>query len=467
MKFRIIMIIFVFISSCSFNPAKKRIDIEIPESFNNSPIMNRDSIIYNEWWKALDNKELNSLVEKGISTNLDIKIAISRVKQFEAIFNQRNAQKLPNASLSNNVSISYLPDPKGDDFQVQENRQLNLGLSYTVDIWGKIASQTNAANADFTAMKYDLQSGYDKIISTIIQLYFDIKSSQKRLLLLNNAYQVYTEHTDLQNQRYIRGIGTDLNVYLSEQEVVSAKRDIIREQKKLLSYKYELSVLIGEFPNEHLISNSSMLFEEIQDKMSIPNIIPSNLLKHKPELKYYEYKLESARQNAGAVKADRFPQLSISANVSLTGESFGDLFDFDNSFASTLSKQGTKILFSGGLIEANEKQSIELYQQAFFNYKKAILTAFKETENLLLTKESVDKEFLELKKQYNFSEQIVRLRENYYLRGIGRYDDFITAQKSHFLVAGNLISAENEFIKTHINLLSHIGGLITSETISN
>ena len=460
MKHNIIFSVLCVFLSCSFTPNNKQLSIKAPKTFIHSQVMDKDSVIQRYWWKSLQIDELDSLIERAVQNNLDIHLAISRVKQFEALFDISDGKKYPSVQMTNTTTRSYLPNPKGGDKLEQNQRSLNLGLMYTLDIWGKIASQTKAANADFLAMKYMMQQGYDQLIGHVAKYYFSIKASQEKLQLLQEAKRVYKENSELQNQRYKHGIGSELNMYLSEQQLASSEASIASENERLANYKYELSVLLGEYPSDDLISSGSLSFDQLLTQFNVPNSVPSKLLETKPELLHYKEKLEAARQNVGVAKADLFPQLSLSANLNLSATHFSDLFDFENTLTTQLIQSSSNTLFSGGSKRANVKQYIERYEQAFLSYKKSVLTAFKTTEALLLAKETRDKERKSMDVQHSYSEQIVKLREDQYLQGVGNYDDYINAQKSHYTLSTQVISTENLLIHTYIDLFTHVGNVL-------
>src|SRR5690348_5479750 len=84
----------VLVGGCAVGPNYKAPQAPLPEAFDAGPTplaaTTRPStqpvrpIDLARWWQSLDDPELNSLVERAIESNLDLKIAINRLQEARA-----------------------------------------------------------------------------------------------------------------------------------------------------------------------------------------------------------------------------------------------------------------------------------------------------------------------------------------------------------------------------------------------
>src|SRR5215469_10632824 len=74
------------LAGCSVGPNYKRPQAAVPSQWTVAPARGTEtkSPETDEWWASFQDPELNSLVERSVSRNLDLKLALERVQEARA-----------------------------------------------------------------------------------------------------------------------------------------------------------------------------------------------------------------------------------------------------------------------------------------------------------------------------------------------------------------------------------------------
>ncbi|MCB0279793.1 MAG: efflux transporter outer membrane subunit, partial [Calditrichaeota bacterium] len=381
MKHVSISLLILILVSCNMTPDLKKEDVAIntPDKFLQlNQFTSTDSVAPGKWWLAFNDPKLNEVIEKTMANNLDIKLAASRVKQFEAIFDINSAQQYPQINLDGSYAkqdgVIVAPFARAitgsDVIDINsENFSLKAGLRFNLDIWGKFRNLSNAAGADYMAFRYDLQTAYEGIIAQVAALYFQVKAQKQLVSFFTRIRDTYRNNLQIQRDKYAGGIGNKLAVDLTSQQYHNAEQLLAIQENLLIQVTNQLSVLLGEYPNPDLFAD----VDEIAIQLStdkIPVAVPSQLLKQRNDIQSATYRIDAARHRIGVARADFFPNLSIGGTIGLVNSNLGDLFDPDVSLDKTLSVGVSQTIFDAGSKSAVLDQRWAEYEQSVLNYRK-------------------------------------------------------------------------------------------------
>jgi len=396
----IILIVLLLVSACSFAPKKIEIvqEIEIPDNYNSSNLVQREDAAPIPWWEEFGDEKLNETIEKVLGNNLDLQIAEKRVEMLKAQFKTVRGSLLPAISTTGSYTktegpvTTMVPTSSGltANTSIQENDMYSLrtGLGFELDIWGKLRRNTKAANETFKASKEDLNTAYLGIIAQTIILYYDIEVQKRNVQISIEILDIIRQNYEVIERRYKSGVAPKENLELISQAYRNMQTKLLTDEQLLAVKLNQQSVLLGEYPNDRFESidlNSGFLSSFAE----IPVGIPSDLLKNRSDIVSALHNMEAARQQAGAAFADFFPSISLSAGFNFASMSWNELFD-DLSLTKSVGGEVSEVLFAGGSKLASYKQKKVLYEQSVLSYKKTILTAFADVEDALITLETAE-----------------------------------------------------------------------------
>ena len=118
----------ILLSSCAVGPDYKRPVVNSPTSFK-SAVTDAEKAtpaIPSQWWTLFNDAELNSLAEKTLAANQDIKAAVARVDETRASVRVARGDYFPAVSLNPSVRRGR---SAGTSFSQATETQLPTGIS--------------------------------------------------------------------------------------------------------------------------------------------------------------------------------------------------------------------------------------------------------------------------------------------------------------------------------------------------
>ncbi len=465
-----ILITILLISSCNMTPVKKdvKLNYKVPDNFNNSNNNNKKIVIKDKWWKKFKNENLQIVIEKALKNNLDLKLALTNIKNLETQFTLSKASKYPMINASGGINVARVPKPKisvdtsGGNFKTTTTYEpntntsytLQLGLRYELDIFGKYSSLERAAIYNLKASESNYIKVTNMIITQVIKLFYDIKATQKNIIITQKLIEISQEELELQEKRYVLGVGRVFNVEILKQSIEATKSGLEGLNQLLKIKKQMLTTLLGEYPNDNIITDNKIFLPKLEN---VEIGIPSELLKRRPDIISAEMQMDAAREQIGYAKADRFPSISLSAALG-----FINILDFANFFKSdfiTVSGGANvnQTILDAGVKSVKLKQAKIRYTQAVLNYKKIILNAFNEVETSLIKIDSIKKQKVFLNNSLEAAKRSYDDAQKRYINGIGYFKTINDLRKSIFSTENNIVNLDKALIFAYIELYVALG----------
>ena len=115
-------------------------------------------------------------------------------------------------------------------------------------------------------------------------------------------------------------------------------------------------------------------------------------------------------------------------------------------------------LFEGGRLRAGVETAAARRDQAAFAYRRAVLTAFRETEDALAAVDRLAEQRRHLEAQRAALAEALRHATNRYRAGYAPYLDQLDAQRSLFAAELTLTQAEADQLTALVSLYQAMGG---------
>lgn len=476
MRNLLLFLIPFFIASCSLAPAKKNVRSEqtVPENFSTeTAAVTMDKIAPYKWWKVFNDEQLNGIIDKTVENNVDVLLAVSRVALLEEQFSISRRLRFPMLSAKAGASYGMGPqmgikkgvDPStnqptmefGFSSKTSGTYTLNTGLSFELDLWGRLRSAEKSALSNLLATKEDLQTVYLSVISQVIILYFEIQELYELERLGLELLDLNEGGYETAKIRYESGSGSSTDMETAFQQFESAKSNILDTRSKIQSKLNAMSVLTGDIPQlekQKVDKNKKVIFKSFEP---VPAGLPSSVLENRADIKSAEFKVEAARMDIGAARADLFPRISLTGILG-----YINLTEFNNLFTSdylTASIGGDiNYSFAGASKYAVVDQKKVLYEQSVLNYRKTVLNAFKEVEEALLALENADIQKESVKTRLESMERIQSTAKERFKNGTFPYSQLLELQKTVISLKQIELSIQKGAVLSRVQLHRALGG---------
>lgn len=327
------------------------------------------------WWASFNDSVLNDLVGRAGARNTSIQTAAARLAQARALLRSADADRLPQVGLGAGVNRQAAP-AIGTPLGTVANAGANF--SYELDLFGRLAKASDAANLDAKSREALLQSTRLLVQSNVAQSYLQLRALDTERALVRDTVQAYRNTLSLTERRFQAGDVAELDVVRVRTEVAATESEAIALDRRRAELEHALAVLVGE-------AASSFQVEPRDWNTALPVIpagVPSTVLARRPDVSAAQTSLLAAQARVGVAKAVWFPSLSLTANGGYASPDLGDLFKWSTR-AWGVGALLSLPIFDGGKREAGVQIANADLDIAGAAYREQVLIAFKDVEDQL------------------------------------------------------------------------------------
>ncbi len=311
LRYFIVFSILIFLYSCSTN-----VKIQTPylESY-------KQSVLNDDFWKFFNNKELLDILEKALNNNLDLKI--QRYKLQKSIVDLRVQKSSAFKDISLNLGASRNAAKNSNrDISYSNSYTLNISTQYEIDMWGRIKSGVDAASFGVVGLKEAYKTIALTVASNAASVWLNIVACKEKLDLLKEKEKLALMVIKLNKEIYKNG-GNNFDALInSKKSYKSIKESIAACKKNLETNKHRLSLIIGIYDSNMDIKTYKMpIYKPICRK------IPVEILKKRPDVENAYYSLLSKYANLKQKKAEMFPKLVLSPDITYSSSKLNSMFD--------------------------------------------------------------------------------------------------------------------------------------------
>lgn len=336
------------------------------------------------WNQIFTDAKLQTIIKKTIENNLDLKVAVAKIQEADAVFKQSKLQNLP--SLDGVASITETKNSaaaQGGNFIMPDLLVYRLGIStgWEVDIWGRIKSLKRSAYAGFLQTDAAKRAVQTQLVAQAANLYYQLISLDKQLEITKQTVELRKKDVETVEALMEAAYLTGADVEQSKANLYSAQLTIPDLELQIQQTENSLNVLMND--NPHSIDRNSIDSQVVYTDLKTG--IPASLLKNRPDVQAAELSFRQAFENKNIAMAQVYPALNITGTLGLSSRTLQDFFT--NSLFYTAGGTLTQNIFQMGNRKAQVKIMEARKMQAYYTFEKTLLTAGSEVSNALLSYE--------------------------------------------------------------------------------
>jgi outer membrane protein, multidrug efflux system len=353
------------------------------------------------WWRTFNDPELDSLIDRAVRSNPDLRIAQARVREARAQYGIAAAALAPSADASGADSrqqashhqpvLGSVPLPPSTPFDNQVY-QAGVDASWEIDVFGGRRREVEAARAEVGASEFDQRATLMVLLGDVARNYVDVRGYQRRLAIAAENIEAQRQGVAIARDRFAHGLATDLDVEESSTLLAQTQAEVPALEAALQASMHRLGVLLGQEPGALLAELSARAPIPARPRSS-PSAFPRTCCFAVPTCFVPNGSL-AATANIGVATSDLFPKFYLTGAAGYQSVSAGDWFSSASSFWSIGPSVQWKI-FDAGRVRANIRVQDARQEEALAAYERTVLTAFEEVENGLVSyaKEQVRRQF--------------------------------------------------------------------------
>jgi NodT family efflux transporter outer membrane factor (OMF) lipoprotein len=451
----------VLASGCSMMPDYIKPQTTVPDAFKEEGPWRfanpSDAMPRGEWWKGFQDPLLDSLEARLDSNSLELAQAVARHDGAEAVLAGQQATQLPEiGSIGNyttNRQSANRPLRGSNQPNVYGTTTLQAGLSYELDLWGRVRSAVASAQAQEAASAADVQSLQLSLHAQLANTYIQLRGLDSQIQLLTESITAYERQAELISRRHQEGIVSGVDVGRAQTLLEETRSQKTQAESQRALYEHAIATLLGESASAFSIPTQALkpVFP------SIPNSVPSAVLQRRPDIAAAERRVMSANAEIGLAKAAFYPTIFLGAQGGFQNTGQGNLVSTPNSFWS-LGPAAFFSIFDAGRRDAVVQQASARTQEASARYKSTVLTAFKEVEdNLSLLHHLADQGEYQNKAAQS-AQHTYELAMNQYREGATSYLEVIDAETTKLRTEQAKLNITVQRMQASVALVRALGG---------
>lgn len=432
------------LASCKIGKKYTRPELNLPEEIAGvkGDSVSVDSI---NWWDLYTDPVLQRLIVRTLEYNQDMLIAAARVKELMAL------QRIDKADLFPKVDTKVHADREHD--QTPDNTfELKALLSWELDLWGKLRWANQAAISGYLQSVEGKRALQLSLVAQVAQSYFELTALDQELAIVNQTLAARREGVRLAKLRFEGGLTSETSLRQAQVELARTQTLTPELERKIRLKENEISLLTGQYPGK-VERGKHIVGQHLPD--SIPVGLPSELLERRPDIRQAEYQLKAAHAKVGVAYTSMFPKITLTGHYGLESNALSDFLKSPYFFVGG---ELLSPLFNMGKNRAKLKAARAVQEQETYNYQKAVLNAFTEVNNALITSRK-SREIRESRQNLeNAARSYMDLATLQYINGVISYIDVLDAQRGYFDAQIGLNNAIRDELLAAVNLYKALGG---------
>lgn len=364
----------IALTGCAIHEPRTQAPVDLPTAWVGEP--DADAAIAPDWWRAFGSPRLESLVQEALAGSPDLRTAAQRVRQADITLQLAGASLLPTVSASGSSSAN-----RSEGSATRKSTSVSLGVSYEVDLWGRLAAGQESAGLLAEASRYDLETARITVAASVASTYFQWLAARERLAIAQQNLAAAEYVLRITESRLRNGVATPLEVSQQTTTVLQQRTALAPLELQARQAASALALLLGRQPVGFDVGGGETLMQ-LQTPAVAPGL-PSSLLARRPDLRAAEARLASADADVAAARAALLPSLSLSASGGVSSAALVSLAG--GTGAASIAASLAQTLFDGGRKQLQVESSRLQREMLVDSYASAARSAFKEVDDALGT----------------------------------------------------------------------------------
>lgn len=455
-KFFLPSLLVIALAACTVGPDYKA-PVTAPAKVESAAQGNYDRThIETAWWQQFDDPILNQLVAQSMTGNRELRVAFARLKASRAIRDEVAITQMPIITSSASSQLGKGQQPGTTTQRVNTERyDLGLDMAWEVDLFGRIQREIEASTADQDVTEANLFQLQVTMTAELVDAYGQLRGAQLREGIaranLKNQQDSRTVTVNLREA----GVGNELDVVRADARLAAVEATVPQLQAEQVHQRNRIATLLGERPETLTVDLSPAKLPAIAKALPIGD--PTELLRHRPDVRAAERQLASATALIGVNTADLFPRVSLTGFLGFTAAR-GSQIGSSAAQAWALGPSITWPAFDLRSVRARIRGANADAEGALANYEQQVLLALEESENAFSDYSKRQERLISLIRQSEASRKAADLASIQYREGTVDFLVLLDAERERLAAEDSQAQAEVDTYRGIVAIYKALGG---------
>lgn len=461
-KYIYIYIVFVplLLVSCVISRKYQRPDLNIPERYGevkDNIVHAQDTLVHQPHY-FFKNTSLLLLLDSAFLKNSDLLLAVQNIALAEKTLGMVKLNYLPelNAQINGSYTKASKNSLAGQSAGHRETKDFNLsaGLSWEIDIWGKIKNEKKEALANYLKTQEVRKVVQTRLVADIAKGYYNLLMLDDQLNIANKSRELSDSTLQMMRIQYQVGDADMLGIRQVESQLEGNKILISQIEQSISLQESVLRVLCGNYA-----SSISRQREDKEEFRSVPSEgYPVYLLSTRSDIRAAELSLQAANARVGIYQAAMYPNINISLSGGLNSLTSSNWFSVPASLFGIVAGGITQPIFNRRKLRTQYEQALIEREKEVITFRQAVLEGYVQVFDALKNKEEIEKQFIfALNKEKVLKDNISAVRI-LFAAGTANYLDIITVQSAYLEARLQTVRLSMEKVWANVELYHALGG---------
>lgn len=371
------------LAGCAIGPDYQRPSAALPASFDAAPARAASAAVQADWWVLFQDATLNQLVERALSHNADVRLAVARVEQADAVAREAGAAFLPEidggASASKTQASTRTASYSANSPRLRTARSATLSTSYELDVWGRVRRANESVRASLLASQYARDAVRLSVAGVVTSTYLNLRALDAQLAVVAETVRTREEGQRLMQLRLNAGLSSLVDSQAADNALHAARAQLAELRRQRALSEHQLALLSGQ-PELSLAAGD---VRQLPLPPQPPAGLPAELIEARPDVMQAEQQLIAANANIGVAKAGYFPRFTLTGSTGSESQTLADLFSA-GAGAWSLGISALMPILDFGRTSARVDQARALNQQSLISWQNALQVAYKDVRDALV-----------------------------------------------------------------------------------
>lgn len=459
------------LAGCALGPDYQRPEVPTPKAWQDAPQSRRAPP--EAWWRAFRDPTLDRLIQEALTANLDLKIAVQRIRDVRSQRDAALAAGLPSLDGRNTVSRRLNnfssgggggANGAGGGFPIGGGGtgdnlinilQAGVDAQWEIDLFGGIRRAVEAGDATIEAEEEFRRDVAVGLLAEVARNYVQYRLNRHLHAIGESEVRNRGETLELMRVRQQAGLASELEVAQEQTARATAEAQLPGYVAAERLAQHALENLLGRNPGSlQAVLGGSGQIPNAVDPVSAD--LPSELLRRRPDIRRAERQLAAATAQIGVATAALFPKLNLSAFLGIQNLNIKDFTPVGKSWSMASSL--TLPIFNWGRLRADLESREAQQEQSVLTYRKTVINAFKEVEDALVNYAQERQRQSPLQQAVDAANLAVQLAEERHRRGLTAFSDVLIAQQALFESQRGQLQSQAQLAGNVIGVYKALGG---------
>ena len=343
-----------------------------------------DGVVDARWWRMFGSPKLDALEAEALSHNNDIAAARAALRQAHEVLLAGRASIFPTVNLAASgarvKNADALASPLSSNAQTYSLYSGQFNVSYVLDVFGGQRRQVETLAAQAEVQRFQVEAAYLALTTNVASTALQIASLNSQLAAAKANVAAYRRMLDITRHMQALGEASTGDVAAAESALEQAEQAVPALRKQIGQLDDLLAVYLGR--ETATLPGPEFDLSDFQLPPQLPLSLPSDLVRHRPDVRAAQANLHAASAQVGVATAARLPSFQLNGSLGGTSTALATLLSNGNSLWS-IGGSAAQTVFDAGTLRHQQRAAEAALDQAQAQYRGAVLAALQNTADVL------------------------------------------------------------------------------------